>query len=46
MVQVNSLIREAEFKAEQNDWGKNRDVNVRKKKIKQIIDSELDSNKK
>merc|ERR1719188_1023162 len=43
MVQVNSLTREAEFKLEQNDWGKNRDVNMRKKKIKQGIDPDLDS---
>merc|ERR1719282_1821105 len=46
MVQVNSLTREAEFKLEQNDWGKNRDVNMRKKKIKQGIDPDLDSKMK
>ena len=46
MVQVNSWTREAEFKLEQNDWGKNHDVIVRKKKIKQGIDPDVDSKMK
>ena len=38
MVQVNTLYREAELKLEQDDWGKSREVNVRKRKIQQGID--------
>ena len=42
MVQVNTLHREAEMKLEKEDWGKNREINVRKRKIQQGIDPDLE----
>ena len=42
MVQVNTLYREAEMKLEKEDWGKNREVNIRKKKIQQGIDPDME----
>ena len=34
--------REAEMKLEKEDWGKNREINVRKRKIQQGIDPDLE----
>jgi len=42
MVQVNTLYREAEMKLEKEDWGKNREINVRKRKIEQGIDPDVE----
>ena len=46
MVQVNTLYREAELKLEQDDWGKTREVNVRKRKIQQGIDPDIELKQK
>ena len=46
MVQVNTLYREAELKLEQDDWGKSREVNVRKRKIQQGIDPDIELKQK
>ena len=43
MVQVNTLTREVEMKLEKEDWGKNRDINQRKRKIEQGIDPDLEA---
>ena len=42
MVQVNTLYREAEMRLEKEDWGQSREVNIRKKKIQQGIDPDLE----
>ena len=46
MVQVNTLYREAEMKLEKEDWGKNREINVRKRKIEQGIDPDVEKKMK
>ena len=42
MVQVNMLHRKAQMKLENEDWGEQRKVNVRKRKIEQGIDPDLE----
>ena len=46
MVQVNTLTREAEMKLEKEDWGVSREINVRKRKIEQGIDPDLEHKEK
>ena len=46
MVQVNTLYREAEMKLEKEDWGKSREINVRKRKIEQGIDPDVEMKRK
>jgi len=43
MVQVNMLHREAQHKLENEDWGEQRKINVRKRKIAQGIDPDLEA---
>merc|ERR550525_2352930 len=43
MVQVNMMVREAQLKLENEDWGERRKINERKRKIEQGIDPDLEA---